>query len=90
MTMLYQFPIYYRTPGGPVFTLYRKLGECPHLLIAGATGSGKSVALNGIIYTLLTMKTPAHCRFCLIDPKKVELIQYEPLPHTARYAPAQG
>lgn len=84
--MLYQIHRSYVTPGGQVFTLYRQLGERPHLLIAGATGSGKSVALNGIIYTLLIMNAPSRCQFVMIDPKKVELIQYKPLPHTVRYA----
>lgn len=76
----------YRTPESEVYTLYRELTERSHLLIAGATGSGKSVALNGIICTLLTMHSPHRTRFVFIDPKKVELVQYERLPHTARYA----
>ena len=76
----------YQSPGGRVYNLYRQLSERPHLLIAGATGSGKSVALNGIICTLLTMYDPTRCNLCLIDPKKVELIQYKNLPHTAMYA----
>ena len=84
--MLHSVPTSYQTPGGQVYTLYSQLAERPHLLIAGATGSGKSVALNGIIYTLLTMQSPFRCQFVLIDPKKVELIQYKPLPHVARYA----
>lgn len=84
--MLHPVPVSYITPGGQVPTLYRMLSEKPHLLIAGATGSGKSVALNGIICTLLTSKPPTNCRFCLIDPKKVELVQYKNLPHTAMYA----
>ena len=76
----------YVTPGGQVYNLYRQLADRPHLLIAGATGSGKSVALNGIIHSLLTLHSPFECQLVLIDPKKVELIQYERLPHTARYA----
>lgn len=84
--MIYPVPSAYRTPGGQIFTLYRQLAERPHLLIAGATGSGKSVALNGILYTLLTKHSPAQCKFVLIDPKKVELVQYQDLPHTAKYA----
>lgn len=84
--MLRPVPSRYYTPGGQVYTLYRELSERPHLLIAGATGSGKSVALNGILYSMLTMYSPFQCQFVLIDPKKVELIQYADLPHSARYA----
>lgn len=84
--MLHSLPTAYRTPSGQVYTFYRELAERPHLLIAGATGSGKSVALNGIIYTLLMKNSPFSCNFVLIDPKKVELIQYSILPHTAKYA----
>lgn len=57
----------------------------PHLLIAGATGSGKSVLVNGLIYTAL-FKSPQRVQFILIDPKRVELIQYKRLPHTIAYA----
>lgn len=84
--MLHTIPSAYRTPSGSIYTPFRALAEKPHLLIAGATGSGKSVALNGIIHTLLMTQSPFECQFVLIDPKKVELIQYESIPHTARYA----
>lgn len=84
--MLHSLPNTYVTPGGTFYTPFKSLAEKPHLLIAGATGSGKSVALNGIIHTLLVTQSPFECQFVLIDPKKVELIQYEVLPHTARYA----
>ena len=85
--MLYSVPKAYRTPGGmSCYTPFLRLAERPHLLIAGATGSGKSVALNGIITSLLMTQSPFRCQFVFIDPKKVELMQYEPLPHTARYA----
>ena len=84
--MLRPVPRSYATPGGQIYSLYRELSERPHLLIAGATGSGKSVALNGIICTLLRMQSPFNCQFVLIDPKKVELVQYKPLPHVAGYA----
>lgn len=76
----------YKTPGGSVYTPFLQLADRPHLLIAGATGSGKSVALNGIIYSLLLTKFPSECQFVLIDPKKVELIQYAAAPHCVRYA----
>ena len=74
------------TPGGRVFRLYSALADRPHLLIAGATGSGKSVTVNGIIYSLLASRVPSECGFILLDPKKVELVQYKDLPHTVRYA----
>lgn len=83
--MLHTVPSAYRTPSGMVYKPFLRLADRPHLLIAGATGSGKSVALNGIIESLLMTESPFHVQFVLIDPKKVELSQYEHLPHTARY-----
>ena len=80
-----RFPTY-RTPGGTVYRLYTDLAARPHLLLAGATGSGKSVSLNGIIYNISAAKSPYEANFVLIDPKKVELIQWEGLPHVLRYA----
>lgn len=76
----------YRVPGGSVYPLYIDLVKRPHLLIAGATGSGKSVVLNGIMHCLLCSYSPFECQFTLIDPKKVELIAYKDLPHTVQYA----
>ena len=76
----------YTTPGGNVYRFYTELADRPHLLIAGATGSGKSVAVNGIITSLLMTRNPFDCQFTLIDPKKVELVQYKDLPHTVGYA----
>ena len=58
------------TPGGRVFRLYSALADRPHLLIAGATGSGKSVTVNGIIYSLLATRVPSECGFILLDPKR--------------------
>ena len=84
--MLHAIPNAYRTPAGTVYRPFLNLAEGPHLLIAGATGSGKSVALNGIIHSMLMTESPFDCQFVLIDPKKVELVQYADLPHTARYA----
>ena len=57
------------------------LTEFPHLMVAGSTGSGKSVALNGIIFSLLFKKTPAELRLVLIDPKAVEFSPYKEIPH---------
>jgi S-DNA-T family DNA segregation ATPase FtsK/SpoIIIE len=57
------------------------LGRMPHLLVAGATGSGKSVCVNSIIATLLLTHTPDTLRFLMIDPKMVELMTYNGIPH---------
>lgn len=57
------------------------LSEMPHLLIAGSTGSGKSVCINAIISSLLYRFSPDQLRFVMIDPKVVELQQYNMLPH---------
>lgn len=75
----------WRTPAGQVYTLYRDMLKQPHLLIAGATGSGKSVVINGLVYTALH-DSPAAVQFILIDPKRVELVDYRPLPHTLQYS----
>ncbi len=61
--------------------LVKDLGTMPHLLIAGTTGSGKSVCLNAIIMSLLLTRTPADLRLVLIDPKMVELSVFKRLPH---------
>ncbi len=57
------------------------LTSMPHLLIAGTTGSGKSVCINTIILSLLFRHTPEICKFILIDPKMLELSTYEGVPH---------
>ncbi len=57
------------------------LSSMPHLLIAGTTGSGKSVCINTIILSLLYRHSPEKCKFILIDPKMLELSTYEGVPH---------
>jgi len=57
------------------------LAAMPHMLIAGTTGSGKSVCLNSIIISLLMTKRPDHVKLILIDPKMVEMSQYKEVPH---------
>jgi len=61
--------------------LYIDLAQMPHLLIAGATGSGKSVYMNSVIASLMYTMSPEDLRFLMIDPKMVELKLYEGIPH---------
>lgn len=74
----------WNTPGGTAPQLYLDILQQPHTLIAGTTGSGKSVVMNGVIYTAL-YKAPPQARFILIDPKMLELWMYKDLPHTLKY-----
>lgn len=61
--------------------LVARLDTMPHLLIAGATGSGKSVCINSIIVSLLYQNQPSDLKFILVDPKRVELISFNDIPH---------
>ena len=84
--MLFKKPKTYITPGGEAPALYSQLISEPHLLIAGATGSGKSVLINSLIARLLMGSSPATAKLILIDPKKVELAALAKLPHCIGYA----
>ena len=57
------------------------LSRMPHLLIAGTTGSGKSVSINTMIMSLLYRLSPEECKFIMIDPKMLELSVYDGIPH---------
>lgn len=86
-------PRFYTTPTGDRFKLYADMLNQPHLMIAGATGSGKSVVINALIYTALYNmpgQATGASSFILIDPKRVELSQYKALPHTLYYASEPG
>lgn len=61
--------------------IYADLWRMPHLLIAGATGTGKTLAINNLITSLLYQNSPAACKFILIDPKRVEFTPYNGIPH---------
>ena len=89
--------ISFKTPSGDIWTLFRQMLEQPHVLIAGCQGSGKSVAINGLINTIL-YRIPLDmnrsefngqddgAQMILIDPKRVELAPYAHLPHTLAHA----
>ena len=79
-----------RTPGGVRPVIYEDMTKQAHLLIAGKTGAGKSVVINGIIYSLLIDRFPAACGLILIDPKRVELAQWKRCPHCINYASEPG
>ncbi len=61
--------------------VYANISRMPHLLIAGATGSGKSVTIHSVVASLLFRNSPESLKFIMIDPKRVELTQYNGIPH---------
>ena len=65
--------------GGSAVTL--DLAELPHMLIAGATGSGKSVMINSIVASFLLTNSPDQLRILMVDPKRVELTPFNGIPH---------
>ena len=79
----------YKTPSGKIYNLFEDMTTQSHLLVAGTTGSGKSVAINGIISTLLyrfPYDRPNGAQLILVDPKRVELAAYAHIPHTIYHA----
>jgi DNA segregation ATPase FtsK/SpoIIIE, S-DNA-T family len=77
----------YDVAGTPVVT---DLAKLPHLLIAGTTGSGKSVCMNALIACLVLNNTPERLRLVMIDPKRVELIRFNGLPHLLGRVEVEG
>lgn len=75
---------YYINPTGTVAAVYLKMLSAGHTLIAGATGSGKSTVISGLIHTAL-YTSPATTQFIICDPKRVDMIEYKTIPHAIAY-----
>ncbi len=84
---LLNFPLGRDVSGDPIFA---NLAKMPHILVAGATGAGKSVFVHSFIISLLYKNSPETLRLILIDPKRVELSTYEGLPHLASPVITEG
>jgi S-DNA-T family DNA segregation ATPase FtsK/SpoIIIE len=84
---LLSFPVGRDVTGEPLFSNVEKM---PHMLIAGATGSGKSITLHSLLISLLYKNSPATLKMVLIDPKRVELSAYNNLPHLIAPVITQG
>lgn len=78
-------PVCWVTPEARYYTISNEALEAEHALIAGAAGCGKSTFLHSVMAAALAQYSPNEARFILIDPKSVELMRYEHLPHTLRY-----
>lgn len=79
---------YWENPGGMRYWLFAEdyLNDPGHLLIAGTTGSGKSVAIDDILWTMTAVRTPGSARYLLIDPKRVSLKKWNDTPFSLGYA----
>lgn len=62
-------------------SIYADMGEFPHMLVAGTTGSGKSIFMHGVIMTLIMRNAPSELKLVIVDPKRVEMGKYKDLPH---------
>ncbi len=87
---LLSIPEFQNAPSSLIFSIgrdvvgkpfYADLARMPHLLVAGSTGSGKTICLSGIILSLLYHNSPKQLKFILVDPKRVEFVNYNNLPH---------
>lgn len=73
-------------PSGYTKPIYNRLLECNHLLIAGCTGSGKSVVISGILREILQTSSPVSKKIIILDPKRVDFMEYKDEPHVIKYS----